>query len=99
MVLEAQPDVQVKVPRRRSRFPWRALWRDKTSAAAFLFIVFIIIASVIGPMISPYEVSGRNWPTPFFPVQFPGRKLLCLRHRRHRQGFVDPCPRGRPNFA
>jgi len=60
VVLEAQPDVQVKVPRRRSRFPWRALWRDKTSAAAFLFIVFIIIASVIGPMISPYEVSGRE---------------------------------------
>ena len=59
MVVEAH-DMKVAVPRRRQRFPWRALWRDPTSAAAFVFIVVIIIASIIGPMLSPYEVSGRE---------------------------------------
>jgi peptide/nickel transport system permease protein len=36
------------------------LLKDKPSAAALAFILFIILASILGPIISPYEVAGRN---------------------------------------
>lgn len=42
------------------RFPWHALRRDKASAASFAFIVLIVIASIVGPMLSPYDVAGRD---------------------------------------
>lgn len=46
--------------RRRSKFPWRALARDKFAAASFLWICLIVLACVLGPILSPYDVSGRR---------------------------------------
>jgi peptide/nickel transport system permease protein len=46
--------------RRHSRFPWRALFRDKTAAASFIWIVGIVVLSFVGPVVSPYEVAGRD---------------------------------------
>ena len=61
------PSPAVPPKRRRHKFPWRALFRDKSSAAAFIFIVLIVVASIIGPILSPYDVSGRDLPHALLP--------------------------------
>ena len=59
--VEAHADQSVPARRRRRRLvPWGALRRDRVSFAAFLFIVVIVVASIIGPIVSPYEVAGRD---------------------------------------
>jgi peptide/nickel transport system permease protein len=55
--------------RRRSLglVPWRALLRDAPSAVAFAFGVFMILASIGGPIVSPYQVAGRDFAHSLLP--------------------------------
>jgi peptide/nickel transport system permease protein len=46
---------------------WYALLHDAPSAAAFIFIVLVIIASIAGPIISPYQVAGRDFSHSLLP--------------------------------
>lgn len=53
--------------RRWGSLPWRALLRDKWSTASLVFLVLVILAAVFGPILSPYEVTGRNMGSALLP--------------------------------
>ena len=47
--------------------PWRALIRDAPTTTAFAFLVLIVVASVAGPIVSPYAVAGRDFAHSLLP--------------------------------
>src|SRR5688500_11245774 len=49
------------------RLPWRRLLEDKPATLSLVFLVLIGLGAVIWPMISPFEVTGRNLPHALLP--------------------------------
>jgi peptide/nickel transport system permease protein len=51
----------------QNRLPWRQLLQDKPAALSLMFLVLMVLSAVIWPIISPYEVTGRNLPHALLP--------------------------------
>ncbi len=47
--------------------PWQALVRDKLALSAFCFVLLMIVLSIVWPMVSPFEVSGRDFDNALLP--------------------------------
>jgi peptide/nickel transport system permease protein len=47
--------------------PWGALVRDRLAFPAFCFVVLIVLMSVIWPIVSPFDVTGRDFDNALLP--------------------------------